>query len=62
MYVTPEVSTVIAPIAVPLYHAPRGCSVAKEGADCNCQFWAACLRKHVSTNVHGQVPRIRYQT
>ena len=33
MSVTSEVSTVIAPIAVPLYHAPRGCSVAEEGAD-----------------------------
>mgnify|MGYP004412560621 CR=1 FL=1 len=62
MYVTSEVSTIIAPIVVPLYHALRGISVAKEGADCNRQFWAACLRKHVSTDVHGQMPCIRYQT
>ena len=35
MYVTSEVSTIIAPIVVPLYHALRGISVAKEGADRN---------------------------
>ena len=40
MYVTSEVSTIIAPIVVPLYHALRGFSVAKEGADRNRQFWA----------------------